>query len=136
MCTMNDNEAILAANAAYYLAFAACDVVKMSQIWADDDISCIHPGWPILVGREAVVASYRNILNHPNQDKVQHRNDTALISGEHGRVFCIEFVGGMALAITNWFQKIDGKWRMIHHQASPINPTQEEITPPPGNRLN
>jgi hypothetical protein len=133
---MSDKETILAANATYYHAFEASDFVRMSGIWADDDISCIHPGWPVLLGRAAVIESYRNILSHPNQERIEHRHDTAMVSNEDGRVFCVEFVGGMALAVTNWFRKIDGTWRMIHHQASPINPTIEEIRPSSSNRLN
>ena len=48
---MSDETAILAANAAYYGAFAAADIAAMSRVWADDNVSCIHPGWPALVGR-------------------------------------------------------------------------------------
>jgi hypothetical protein len=133
---MSDKETILVANATYYEAFEASDFTRMSGIWADDDISCIHPGWPVLVGRGAVIESYRNILSHPNQERIIHRHDTAMISGDDGRVFCVEFVGGMALAVTNWFRKVNETWRMIHHQASPINPTVEELRPSVGNRLN
>jgi ketosteroid isomerase-like protein len=119
---MTDEEAILAANAAYYRAFGLSDFAAMSKIWADDDVSCIHPGWAVLVGRQAVIESYRGILNNPNQDHVDHLQDTAVITGDDGRVFCIEVIAGaaMALAATNWFRRVDGEWRLIHHQASPI----------------
>jgi hypothetical protein len=135
---MNEREAILAANAAYYTAFVAGDFPKMSGIWADEEVSCVHPGWPVLIGRKPILESYANILRNPNQERIEHHNDTALISGNDGRVFCVEIVGGMALAVTNWFRRIDGAWRMIHHQASPISAMMveegaEEV--PPG-RLN
>jgi hypothetical protein len=29
----------------------------MNRIWADEQVSCVHPGWPILVGRQAVLDS-------------------------------------------------------------------------------
>jgi hypothetical protein len=132
---MTDKDAILAANAAYYYAFQASDFAKMSNIWAEDDVSCIHPGWPVLIGRQAILDSYRDILRNPIQEKIEHRSDTALISGNEGRVFCVEIVGGMPLAVTNWFRRVDGIWRMIHHQASPIA-VQVEETPPPASRLN
>jgi len=118
---MEEREAILAANAAYYTAFGSGDFAKMSALWADEDISCVHPGWPALVGRKPVIESYANILRNPQQERIEHHNDTALITGNDGRVFCLELVGGMALAVTNWFRRIDGQWRMIHHQASPIS---------------
>jgi ketosteroid isomerase-like protein len=136
---MTDDDAILAANAAYYHAFVAGDFDKMSGIWAEDDVSCVHPGWPVLIGRQAILESYRSILRNPHQEPIQPHNATPMISGDDGRVFCIEIVGGMALAATNWFRRIDGAWRMIHHQASPIA-TQVETEPeperPPPGRLN
>ena len=50
-----------------------------------------------------------------------------------GRVICIELIGGAAhaLAATNWFRRVRGVWRMIHHQASPIAVTACEIVPKP-----
>ncbi|WOJ90708.1 nuclear transport factor 2 family protein [Methylocapsa polymorpha] len=134
---MTDKEAILAANAAYYHAFVTGDFAKMSGIWADDDVSCIHPGWPVLIGRSAVLDSYREILRNPMQEPIEHRDHKTLVSGSEGRVFCVEIVGGAALAATNWFRRIDGAWRMIHHQASPIAALMEEPTArPPSSRLN
>lgn len=134
---MTDKDSILAGNAAFYEAFAAADLARMSAIWADDGISCIHPGWPVLVGRQAVLESYRTILSNPNQDQIEHRNVTMMISESEGRVFCVEIVGGMALAATNWFKRIDGTWRLVHHQASPIAALAEDtLPPPPATRLN
>ena len=126
---MSDEGTLLAANAAYYRAFANADFAQMSRLWADDDVSCIHPGWPALFGRRAVLESYRNILGNPNQSRIEHRNDTAMVAGSEGRILCVEFVAGAALATTNWFRRIDGAWRMIHHQASPIAMLVEEVTP-------
>lgn len=133
---MNEREAILAANASYYTAFMAGDFTTMSGIWADDDVSCVHPGWPVLIGRQPILESYANILRNPSQERIEHRNDTALISGNDGRVFCVEIVGGMALAVTNWFRQVDGAWRLIHHQASPISPMAPDPDMPPPSRLN
>ena len=135
---MSDTDAILAANAAYYRAFSTGDVAAMDQIWADDGVSCVHPGWTPLIGRAAVVDSYRNILTSPNRVRIAHREDTAILTGDEGRVVCIEIVEGTALlAATNFFRHIGGAWRMVHHQASPIAVAVEESEPPPrGQRLN
>jgi ketosteroid isomerase-like protein len=59
---MGDKTAILAANAVYYRAFATADFAAMSRIWTEDNASCVHPGWPALVGRQAILESYREIL--------------------------------------------------------------------------
>ena len=117
---MSDEAAVLAANAAYYDAFAAKDFVAMSDVWADNDVSCIHPGWPALIGREAVLSSYREILRNPRQDPVACRNAHALVGDDNARVLCAEIVGDATLAATNWFCRIEGAWRLVHHQASPI----------------
>jgi ketosteroid isomerase-like protein len=135
---MSDTDAIIAANAAYYRAFSTGDVAAMSRMWADDGVSCVHPGWTPLVGRAAVIDSYRNILTSPGRVRIAHREDTAIVAGEEARVLCIEIVEGTALlAATNFYRRIDGVWRMVHHQASPIAVAVEESAPPPrGQRLN
>ncbi len=136
---MSDTDAILAANAAYYRAFSTGDVAAMTRIWADDGVSCVHPGWTPLIGRAAVIDSYCNILTSPSRVRIAHREDTAIVTGDEGRVVCIEIVEGSALlAATNFFRRIGGAWRMVHHQASPIAVAAEESEPPPprGQRLN
>ena len=135
---MSDTDAILAANAAYYRAFSTGDVAAMDQIWADDGVSCVHPGWTPLIGRAAVVDSYRNILTSPNRVRIAHREDTAILTGAEGRVVCIEIVEGTALlAATNFYRRIGGAWRMVHHQASPVAVAVDESERPPrGQRLN
>ena len=135
---MSDTDAILAANAAYYRAFATGDVDAMSRIWAEDAVSCVHPGWTPLVGRAAVIESYRNILTSPNRVRIAHHEDTAIVAGQEARVLCIEIVEGTALlAATNCWRRVGGAWRMTHHQASPIAMPEEESEPPPrGQRLN
>jgi len=135
---MSDTDDILAANAAYYRAFSTGDVAAMSGIWAHDGVSCVHPGWTPLIGRAAVVDSYRDILTSPSRVRIAHREDTAIVTGDEGRVVCIEIVEGTALlAATNFYRRVGGAWRMVHHQASPIAVAVEEgETPPRGQRLN
>lgn len=117
-----DEDALLAANAAYYQAFAARDLAAMNDLWEQEGVSCVHPGWPALIGRMAVLASYRDIFRNSQQEAVTARDEKLLIDGEDGRVFCVEEVGGGLLLATNWFRLIDGAWRLLHHQASPLAP--------------
>jgi len=131
---MSDEADILAAHAAYYHAFASADFAAMRGIWADDDVSCIHPGWPVLLGRAAVLESYREILRNPEQERIAARNATVMIAGDEARVFCVEFVGGPAHAATNMFRRVAGAWRMTHHQASPIAALVEEAASQPQSR--
>ena len=125
----------MAANAAYYRAFAAGDVTAMARIWADDGVSCIHPGWPALIGRSAVLESYRAILHGTNRVHIVPRDATAIVVGDDARVVCVEIVEGTSLAATNCYRRVEGAWRMVHHQASPIAAPEDSDLPPPG-RLN
>lgn len=117
-----DEDALLAANAAYYRAFAMRDLAAMEAIWAEEGVTCVHPGWPALVGRGPTLTSYRDIFRNPSQEEVRASEERVLINGEDGRVFCVERVGGGLLLATNWFRLIEGRWRLLHHQASPLAP--------------
>jgi len=127
---MNLESTLLAANAAYYDAFARCDLDAMAALWADDGVSCVHPGWPPILGRERVLTSYKQIFANPHQEPVRHRCENFLLGEDGGRVFCMETVGETALAATNWFRRIDSRWRLTHHQASLLAfaPRPEEPT--------
>lgn len=111
---------LLAANKAYYDAFNAHDEAAMAALWAQDRVSCIHPGWPSLIGRRAVLTSYVQIFRNPRQEPIGRRQETALLGDGEGRVICIETVGDAALVATNWFRLFEGKWLLVHHQASPL----------------
>ncbi len=117
---MTEETELLAANSAYYQAFRARDAEAMAELWARDGVSCVHPGWPPLLGRRAVLASYGDIFRNPRQDSIGHSGETALLGRDEGRVLCIETVGAAALVATNWFRRVDGRWLMLHHQASPL----------------
>lgn len=131
---MSDKSAILAANAAFYAAFATGSVGDMARVWAEDDnVSCIHPGWPAIVGHVAVLGSWRDILTSPSRPDIACHEPYPIVTGDSGYVLCIELMGPVAFAVSNHFRLIDGKWRMTHHQASPVaqDAGQEDDSPPP-----
>jgi ketosteroid isomerase-like protein len=118
---MTDKRAILAANLTFYVAFSTGDFTKLAGLWADDDnISCIHPGWPVIVGRAAVIGSWRDILQSPTRPQISCHEPYAIVAGDSGHVVCIELVEAAPLAASNHFRLIDGVWRLVHHQSSPI----------------
>ncbi len=118
---MSDTKDLLAANAAFYAALATGNVAALALLWADDDdISCIHPGWPAIVGRAAVIGSWRDILQNPDQPQITCHDPHPLMSGGGGHVICVEIVGDAPLAASNHFRLVDGAWRLVHHQSSPI----------------
>lgn len=130
---MTVENALQAANRAYYEAFARRDAAAMEEIWAQaEDLSCVHPGWPPLFGRQAVLASFRDIFRNPGQMDVQRGRETLLEHGDDARVVCIEKVGDALLVATNCFRRVDARWRLVHHQASPIaaapQPAEARVT--------
>ena len=131
---MSDRETVLFANIAFYTAFATRDVKAMEHLWAAGDVVCIHPGWPPLQGREAVLASWRSILANPNAPNISCRGAIANVHGTTAVVTCMEMIasqgeGTQVLAATNVFIKPPGtkEWRMIHHHAGPAHIDPEKI---------
>jgi ketosteroid isomerase-like protein len=128
---MTDRDRLLAANASFYAAFARGDLESMSALWADDDgISCVHPGWPALVGRKDVGGSWRDILGDAASRTVAVRDPYAIVAGGEGRVLCVEAIGGHLLQAANHFRLIDGAWRLVHHQSSLIAAAPAPVVPP------
>jgi ketosteroid isomerase-like protein len=131
---MTETDAVLAANLDFYRAFTNRDLAAMDGLWARRTmVLCIHPGWTALAGRDAVLASWRDILGHPEAPAVMCNDDQAFLYGEVAVVLCEEELTGGRLAATNIFLKEDGQWRLVHHQASPILIGERE---PPSRRLN
>ena len=88
----------------------------MRQIWSDaEDITCIHPGWGPVTGREAVMRSWETILESPPQ--INCTEPSGYISGESAYVIAFENLGEGRLIATNVFRLEFDDWRMIHHQA-------------------
>lgn len=124
---------LLVVNEAFYAAFASGDLAWMTDIWSPrQDIACIHPGHETRHGRSEVLSSWFDILRQP--PGVSFTAPHAQIHGDMGLVFCQERIGPHALAVTNVFLWEDGRWRMVHHQASPIHtpPSDAPVAAPDG----
>ena len=117
---MSDAE-VLAANDAFYAAFAGRDYDAMDQVWARQaPCACIHPGWNVLHGRARVMASWRSIFESGGAPPIQPSNATAHVLGETAFVVCLENVPGATLIATNVFTREGDLWVMVHHQAAPV----------------
>jgi hypothetical protein len=102
----------------------------MEALWARAaPVACLHPGAPLLSGRDEVMDSWAQILAADNRPKIACRAPKAFSQGETGFVVCYEQVEGGFLIATNIFTREDGQWRMVHHQAGPAPgapPAEEE----------
>jgi len=115
------SEDALAANEAFYAAFAARDLGAMDALWSRrGGVTCIHPGWNALVGREDVMASWEAILGNPAQPRVVSGGARVELAGDAAIVSCRELVAGSPLIATNVFVREDERWRLLHHHAGPV----------------
>lgn len=132
---MSEETRLLFANDAFYTAFAARDMAQMVEVWsAEDPLYCLHPGWPLLVGRATVIESWAGILGAEGP-AITVEAPLARIEGTVGIVLCSERLGRGVLAATNLFRKEGGRWRLFHHQAGPTQSRQAEATREPERRL-
>jgi len=114
---------VLEANEAFYRAFAQRDVDAMGALWAEaHPVACIHPGWDVLDGRDAVLASWRGILASDGAPEITCSLAEAHVLGDVAFITCQEAIGGGRLAATNLFVREGGAWRLVLHQATPIAP--------------
>jgi hypothetical protein len=125
-----DRAAVLFANDAFYLTFQNGDIATMESLWSErDGISCIHPGWPPLIGRETVLQSWRGILANPNQQAVMAHAAVAEVYGDSAVVVCYEAVGQFTLVATNVFVRERAGWKLVHHQSGETPPPQSRPEP-------
>jgi uncharacterized protein (TIGR02246 family) len=119
------------ANAALYVAFEEADIDALDSLWDDaDDVACVHPGSPLLMGRRDVLRSWTALLANSGYLQFVLSNVNVRISGDVAVVTCEEniladlsaqhgLVGGTAVA-TNVFRRRDGRWRLWIHHSSPV----------------
>jgi ketosteroid isomerase-like protein len=111
----------------FYEALREADLDKLMAVWADDEeVVCIHPGGPRLVGPAAVRAAFEAVFAsgavHVQPEKV--RRVHALSAAMHSvveRVALSTTEGtrtGWVMA-TNVYLKTAHGWRMVAHHASP-----------------
>lgn len=114
---------VLAANARFYRAFSEGDLASMNTLWAEHaPVACLHPGQPLLLGRDAVLRAWREILEHQRGIELSSQEPSVQLFGDTAIVYCYEAVGDQPahLAATNVFVLEGSAWRMVHHHAGPL----------------
>lgn len=119
---MPTEEAVLAANEAFYRAFDSGDLDAMESLWARHmPVACIHPGSAVLTDRRTVMESWRTILDSGARPSISCCEATAHLCGDAAFVTCYEDLRQGFLVATNIFVWEDDRWKMVHHQAGPTN---------------
>ena len=113
--------------AAFYEALHTGDIEQLMACWADeDDIVCVHPGGPRVVGPMAIRATFEamfangSIRAHPERLRkiesvgscVHHLIERVEVMSPHGpqQAWVIA---------TNVYHKTTQGWRLVAHHASP-----------------
>ncbi len=124
-----DKEAVLAANEAFYSAFAERDLKIMTSLWWQGSTSiCIHPGSQVILGWSDIRDSWDSIFQNTNSLEI----DTEIIKVEVDQALAYVLLREIVLQsnqgrrmkaqsmATNVFQKMAQKWYLVSHHGSPI----------------
>lgn len=113
--------------AAFYDAISRADVNAVMALWADEEnIVCIHPGAPRLVGHSSIRAAWESIFEQggvqirPVQVHVTQNVMTAvhnIIEEVHRTVSRQQDIHILA---TNVYMKTSAGWRLVSHHASVV----------------
>ncbi len=129
MTNTSEVAAVAEANLGFYRAFESLDTGQMEAVWAQDDaVKCIHPGWALIQGPEAVMQSWEQIFNAATMMQFTVTGIDVTVEGEWAYVACTEnltsVIGGRVteakVQATNIYRKRAGRWRMVHHHGSPV----------------
>lgn len=127
--TPTDVAAVEAANEEFYLAFEHVDLDRMHAVWDDDeDVTCVHPGWPLLRGRGRVMRSWALIFANTPYIQFFLTDVHVQVTGEIAVVTCAENIltsvgdaeGDATVVATNVFRRRDDGWRLVVHHGSPV----------------
>ncbi len=114
---MHPNEALFA-NEGFYLAFAQGDVDAMDRLWsANPSVLCVHPGWPALTTRAAVLESWARILENPSRPQIAFQVQEVIPMGSVMAVVCYEQVEGAVMLASNLYLEEALTVRMVGHHA-------------------
>lgn len=113
--------------AAFYEALQKGDLDQIMACWAEEeDIVCVHPGTPRLLGPAAIRHAFESLFSHGALQvrATQVQRVQALASAVHSVVEQVEVTmrdGAQAATVyaTHVFHKTPQGWRLVARHASP-----------------
>ncbi|XP_031374472.1 uncharacterized protein LOC116189085 isoform X2 [Punica granatum] len=119
---------VIAANAQFYDSFRNGDITAMQTLWSrGDNVCCVHPGSLGISGYELVIDSWNHVwANYEFPLEIELRDVRVHVRGSMGYVTCVELVRTKGSSwgghfVTNGFEKVDGRWLICIHHASPFD---------------
>jgi ketosteroid isomerase-like protein len=122
-------EEVTRTNQEFYDAFESLDIACMDRVWAHQDyVTCIHPGWALRVGWPEVRDSWVLIFNNTFSIKFELTEIQVQVAGDLAWVICTENITSRQgestqesqVLATNLYERINGRWVIIHHHGSPV----------------
>ena len=119
--------------AAFYQALQEADIELLMACWSDDeDIVCVHPGGPRIVGFAAIRSTFDGVFRNgsirarpENVRKVQGLSSAVHHVVERVDVMTPSGPSQAYVLATNVYHQTVRGWRMVAHHASPGN--QNEV---------
>ena len=116
----------------FYEALQRGDIERLMAVWSDDeDISCVHPGGPRVVGAAAIRSAFESIFANgavnARPEKVRRVQTHACSVRsvlEHIHVMTSEGPQSGWVIATNVYVKSTQGWRLVAHHASPGSPRE------------
>ena len=116
----------------FYEAMQTGDIDKLMAVWSDDDdIACVHPGGPRVIGASAIRASFEAIFANgainAQPDKVRRvQSHSSAVHSVLERVQVMTKEGPQSAWViaTNVYMKAAQGWRLVVHHASPGTPRE------------
>ena len=116
----------------FYEALQRGDIERLMAVWSDDEeISCVHPGGPRVVGAAAIRAAFEAIFANgavnaqPEKVRRLQTHSSAVHSVlEHIRIMPSEGPQSAWVVATNVYLKGAQGWRLVAHHASPGSPRE------------
>ena len=116
----------------FYEALQHGDIERLMAVWSDDEeISCVHPGGPRVVGAGAIRAAFESIFAngsvnaHPEKvRRLQTLSCSVHSVLEHIRLMTPEGLQSAWVVATNVYLKTAQGWRLVSHHASPGSPRE------------
>ena len=111
----------------FYEALQRGDIDKLMAVWSDDDeIACVHPGGPRLIGAAAIRASFEAMFGNGaiNAFPEKVRRVLSHSSAVHNvlervQVMTQDGLQSAWVIATNVYLKGAHGWRLVAHHASP-----------------
>ena len=121
------------AEAAFYAAFSHCDREAMGDVWANDDVVCVHPGSNVIVGYDAVMRSWANIFSNaalPNIaiNVIKRTLDVTLAVHLVEEVIATGENAYVSVLATNVYRKYEDGWYMVEHHGAIVQAATESHT--------